>query len=89
MPVAFQNEGWARVLLTAPDAKERWSAALVEAYRAAPTPGQELRAALHRQRTSAGPADMDEQLRLHGKLAYLTCSTGRLALGWRQSARNG
>lgn len=52
---------------------------------------RKLRAALHRQRTAAGPADMAEQLRLHGKLAYLYMlnRAQAFALGWRQSARSG
>jgi RNA-directed DNA polymerase len=52
---------------------------------------RKLRAALHRQRTAAGGADIAEQLRLHGKLAYLFMlnRAQALALGWRQSASNG
>src|SRR5262245_46947135 len=52
---------------------------------------RKLRAALHRQRTAGGAADMGEQLRLHGKLAYLYMlnRAQAIALGWRQSARSG
>jgi RNA-directed DNA polymerase len=52
---------------------------------------RKLRAALHRQSMEAGRADIAEQLRLHGKLAYLFMLNRiqALALGWRQSAGRG
>jgi RNA-directed DNA polymerase len=52
---------------------------------------RKLRAALHRQRTAETAPDMAEQLRLHGKLAYLYMlnRAQAVALGWRQSARGG
>jgi RNA-directed DNA polymerase len=50
---------------------------------------RKLRAALHRQKMFGDAADTGEQLRLHGKLAYLFMlnRAQAMALGWQQSSK--